>query len=63
MAEKVKKKRIYEVAREFNVSSDAVIKVLKEFEYEVKNHMSTVTTEMAEAVGKRFTRSQGRGQG
>ena len=50
MAEKVKKKRIYEVAREFNVSSDAVIKVLKEFEYEVKNHMSTVTTEMAEAV-------------
>ena len=27
VAEKVKKKRIYEVAREFNVSSDAVINV------------------------------------
>jgi translation initiation factor IF-2 len=55
---KVKKKRIYEVAREFNVSSDAVIKVLKELEYEVKNHMSTVTPEMAEAIGKRFTEAQ-----
>ena len=52
------KKRIYEVAREFNVSSDAVIKVLRELEYEVKNHMSTVTEEMLESISKRFTQAQ-----
>jgi translation initiation factor IF-2 len=62
MAAKVKKKRIYEVAREFNVSSDAVIKVLGELEYQVKNHMSTVTPEMFEAIAKRFTQAQAEAQ-
>jgi translation initiation factor IF-2 len=58
MAAKPKKKRIYEVAREFNVSSDAVIKVLREMKYEVKNHMSTVTLEMLDGISKRFTQAQ-----
>ncbi len=58
MAAKSKKKRIYEVAREFNVSSDAVIKVLRDKKYEVKNHMSTVTPEMLESIAKRFRRAQ-----
>jgi translation initiation factor IF-2 len=52
------KKRIYEVARDFNVSSDAVIKVLKELKHDVKNHMSTVTTEMLESISQRFTQAQ-----
>ncbi len=53
-----KKKRIYEVAREWNVSSDALIKVLRELEYEVKNHMSTATTEMLDAIAARFNQAQ-----
>jgi len=52
------KKRIYEVAREFNVSSDAVIKVLKEHQHDVKNHMSTVSDEMFAAITARFTQAQ-----
>ncbi|MFQ5600793.1 MAG: translation initiation factor IF-2 [Candidatus Krumholzibacteriia bacterium] len=57
-ATKSKKKRVYEVARGFSVSSEAVINVLKELEYPVKNHMSTVTPEMLEAIGQRFTQAQ-----
>ncbi len=52
------KKRIYEVAREFNVSSDAVIKVLREHKYEVKNHMSTMSDEMLASIAQRFTQAQ-----
>jgi len=52
------KRRIYEVAREFNVSSDAVIRVLRELHFEVKNHMSTVTPEMATAIEARFSQAQ-----
>jgi translation initiation factor IF-2 len=52
------KKRIYEVARDFNVSSDAVIKVLRELNHEVKNHMSTVTEEMLASIAERFTQAQ-----
>jgi translation initiation factor IF-2 len=52
------KKRIYEVAREFNVSSDAVIKVLRDLKYEVKNHMSTVTEDMLASISQRFTQAQ-----
>jgi translation initiation factor IF-2 len=52
------KKRIYEVAREFNVSSDAVIKVLRDLKYEVKNHMSTVTEDMLTSISQRFTQAQ-----
>src|SRR5439155_21423787 len=55
---KMGNKRIYEVSRDFNVSSDAVIKVLKELDYQVKNHMSTVTPEMLDAIGQRFTQAQ-----
>ncbi len=53
-----KKKRIYEVARDWNVSSDALIKVLRDLEYEVKNHMSTATTEMLDAIAARFNQAQ-----
>src|SRR5262245_65135884 len=52
------KKRIYEVARDFNVSSDAVIKVLREHKFEVKNHMSTVTDDMLASIAARFTQAQ-----
>jgi translation initiation factor IF-2 len=52
------KKRIYEVARDFNVSSDAVIKVLREQEFEIKNHMSTVTDDMLASISQRFTQAQ-----
>ncbi len=53
-----KKKRIYEVARDFNVSSDALLKVLRDLDHEVKNHMSTATPEMLAAIEARFSQAQ-----
>ena len=52
------KRRIYEIARDFNVSSDAVIRVLRELHFEVKNHMSTVTPEMGTAIEAKFSQAQ-----
>lgn len=49
-----KKKRIYEVAREFNLSSAAMVEVLRSVGYEVKNHMAVCTAEMFESVQKKF---------
>ena len=48
------KKRIYQVAREYHLSSEALVSMLKEMGFEVKGHMSTVTEEMAKRVSKRF---------
>ncbi len=48
------KKRVYQVAREYHISSDALVSMLKEMGFEVKGHMSTVTEEMAKRVAKRF---------
>ncbi|MEA3267298.1 MAG: translation initiation factor IF-2 N-terminal domain-containing protein, partial [Candidatus Fermentibacteria bacterium] len=39
---KVQKRRVYELARELNISSEALLKVLHELKIEAKSHMSTV---------------------
>mgnify|MGYP003963006473 CR=1 FL=1 len=49
-----KKKRIYEVAREFNLSSVAMVDVIKSLGHEVKNHMAVCTTEMFQQVQRKF---------
>jgi len=51
---KPKKKRVYEVAREFHLSSEALLEVLRGLKYEVKGHMSVVTEEMKTDIVKKF---------
>jgi translation initiation factor IF-2 len=50
----IKKRRIYEIAKEFRISSNAMLKVLKELGFEPKSHMSIATAEMIFAVNKKF---------
>lgn len=53
-AEKSKKKRIYEVAREFNLSSVAMVEVIRSLGFEAKNHMAVCTDEMISKVKSKF---------
>ncbi|MDY0405843.1 translation initiation factor IF-2 N-terminal domain-containing protein [Virgibacillus sp. 179-BFC.A HS] len=39
----MRKMRVYEYAKQNNTTSKAVIEKLKEMDYEVSNHMSTIT--------------------
>jgi len=48
------KKRIYEVAKQFKVSSEALVSLLRNLGYEVKSHMSIVNDEMEADIHKKF---------
>ena len=50
-----KKRRIYQVAKEFNISIDALTNFLTKANFDVHSHMSPVTDEMYEEVSKRFS--------
>ena len=47
-------KRIFQVAKEFHVSSVALISMLNELNFNVKSHMSVVTESMFNAIRKKF---------
>ncbi len=47
-------KRIYELAKEYKISSPAMVSVLRELKFEPKSHMSIATPEMIDAVVKKF---------
>jgi translation initiation factor IF-2 len=49
-----KKKRVYEVAREFNLSSVAMVEQIRILGFEVKNHMAVCTDEMMGGIQKKF---------
>lgn len=49
-----KKRRIYQVAREFNISNEALITFLQKHDFQVKNHMSPVSDEMYEIIQKKY---------
>lgn len=49
-----KKQRIYEVAREFNLSSVAMVEVIKGLGFEIKNHMAVCTPEMLQSIQSKF---------
>ncbi|MDX9856949.1 MAG: translation initiation factor IF-2 [candidate division Zixibacteria bacterium] len=49
-----KSKRIYELAKEYKISSNAMLTILEELKFEPKSHMSVATPEMVEAVEKKF---------
>jgi len=48
------KHRIYEVARRFDVSSEAMVNLLREMDLPVKNHMSSIDDETVERVRAKF---------
>lgn len=52
------KKRIYEVAKEFKISSNAMVSVLRELGFEPKSHMSVATPEMVSAVKSKFAKEK-----
>ena len=47
-------KRIYELAKDYKISSNALLSVLKELGFEPKSHMS-VADELVAAIKKKFT--------
>lgn len=51
---KDKKKRIYKLAAEYNLSADQLVAFLQKKGYEVKTHMSLVTAEMLDEIQKHF---------
>lgn len=54
----MEKKRIYQIAKEFNVSSEALISMLKELKFSVKSHMSVVDEKMSETIKEQFEKQQ-----
>jgi len=48
-------KRVYEIARKYDVSSEALLNILHELDFRVKSPMSLVNEYMLEAVEKRFS--------
>jgi translation initiation factor IF-2 len=47
-------KRIYELAKEYNLSSNALLTILRDLKFELKSHMSVATPEMEAALAKKF---------
>ncbi|MFH0779111.1 MAG: translation initiation factor IF-2 [Candidatus Eisenbacteria bacterium] len=52
------KPRVYEVAKELNISSVALLEVIRSFGIEVKSHMSTVDREVVEKVREKFQKDK-----
>ncbi len=48
------RKRIYEIAKEHSVSSEAMLKIVRDLGVEVKSHMSSIDAEVAEKVDAQF---------
>jgi translation initiation factor IF-2 len=49
------KHRIYQVAKEFDISNDALIHFLGKLGHDVRNHMSPVSPEMYDEIKKKFS--------
>ena len=48
------KRRIYDIAKEFNVSSTAMVDIIRSLGFEVKSHSSTVGPDVIQAVTKKL---------
>ncbi len=48
-------KRIYQLAKEYDVSSNAMLVILRELKFDPKSHMSVATPDMIKAVTRKFT--------
>ncbi|HEY3155252.1 MAG TPA: translation initiation factor IF-2 [Candidatus Eisenbacteria bacterium] len=54
----VKKRRVYEVAKDMGMSSEALVHILKSLSVEVKSHMSSVGDEVIEQVRSKLAREK-----
>ena len=54
----VKKKRVYQVAKEFNISNEALIDFLLSQNFKVRNHMAPLTDEMYDLVYQNFQQEE-----
>ena len=53
-----KKKRVYQVARELNVSNEALIDFLLSQKFKVRNHMALLTDKMYDLICQHFVREE-----
>ena len=53
-----KKKRIYELAKEYKISSNAMVNILQDLGFKPKSHMSVALPEMVNAVKNKFTQAK-----
>lgn len=51
-------KRIYQLAKEYSISSNAMLNILRELKFDPKSHMSVATDEMIEAVKGKFAKEK-----
>ena len=51
----VSKRRIYDIAKDFNVSSKAMVDIIRDLGFEVKSHSSTVDSDVIKAVSKKLS--------
>jgi len=54
----LKKIRLYEAAKEFNLSSKALIKMLNDLGYDIKNHMSVIDKEIHNKINDILTKEK-----
>lgn len=51
-------KRVYQVAKDYNISSDALLSMLKELGFLVKSHMSVVEEKLLRAIEDKFRKEK-----
>jgi translation initiation factor IF-2 len=56
LEDKRDRKRIYDIAKEYKISSDALLKVLRGLGFSIRSHMSIATDDMLEAIDEKFKR-------
>jgi translation initiation factor IF-2 len=52
------KKRVYQLARDYKISSEAMLSIIRELGFEVKSHMSAVDEKMASAIEEKFRKER-----
>lgn len=52
------KRRIYELAKDYKISSDALMAILRELGFDIKSHMSVVDAKMQSAVEEKFQKEK-----
>ncbi|MBN2289369.1 MAG: translation initiation factor IF-2 N-terminal domain-containing protein, partial [Candidatus Glassbacteria bacterium] len=50
--------RVYQVAKEYDISSEALVKLLEEIGRPVNSHMSTIDSETVELISKKFAQEK-----
>ena len=52
------KKRVYQLARDYKISSEAMLKIVVQLGFKVKSHMSAVDEKMASAIEEKFRKER-----